>query len=487
MEPWYARAGAVLVSDNARFIAFAVFMVLVALMGGGSRADIQSLVILRPAAILFLAYALFCITAAQIRQVKVPLLIVGGLMLLALLQLMPLPAVIWTNLPHREPIAEASALTEIGDVFRPLSLDPNRTWNAFFALFVPLSAICLAAIQAEGQRQRIVPLLLSVGLLSAAFGFLQAIGGEGLKLYEVTHRGYPTGLFANKNHHAVLLLWSILAACWIAARADSRGNRGNTALGGAIALIVIAFTSLILTGSRAGLLLSLPVLALCGWLLLRTEIMTRFLKQQGRRARLVLGGAAALVLAPLVLVFSLLATSGRVTAVHRLFEKEVTEELRWTHLQMFVQMAEDFMPLGSGFGSFESVFRLYEPAETLSTRYMNQAHNEPMQLIIEGGLPALAILALALLWIGRACWQLWSSRTKGARAMAAFFAGSIALWLAASLVDYPLRTPLAAMLVATLTAQLSFLSTSSRLGLPDKTGAKKDHPNLTPAMIKGRD
>ena len=51
-----------------------------------------------------------------------------------------------------------------------------------------------------------------------------------------------------------------------------------------------------------------------------------------------------------------------------------------------------FLPFGAGFGTFDPVYRRFEPDALLSTIYLNQAHNEPMQLAMEGGIPALALL-----------------------------------------------------------------------------------------------
>lgn len=455
---WYGKLGGTLVSPRARFAVLVGFVLLVAFTGGGSRPDIQSLLILRPASILAATYALFAMTADQFRETRGPLLIVLSLMLLALLQLVPLPASVWTTLPNRDIVADASALIGLDGLARPISLDPDRTWNTFFALFVPLGAMSLAAVQAPGRRRLIVPLLIGIGLLSAILGFLQAIGGSGLHLYRITHSAFPVGFFANKNHQSVMLLWVMLAASWFATTVDPHRRSANGAVGGALGIILVLFPLLVLTGSRAGLLLSLPALLLIAWLLLRAPAMRDVLRKAGRKARLVVGAVLGVLFLPLLLVFGVLAASNRMTALSRLFTAEAVEDVRWLYLPVFERMALDFMPIGSGFGSFEKAFNLYEPSDLLDSRYMNQAHNDLMQFAIEGGLPALAILIVALLWLVHALWRVWSAGGSSGRNLAVFCGGSIFLWLAASLVDYPLRTPLAAMLVATLTAWLSMLS-----------------------------
>lgn len=383
-------------------------------------------------------------------------------MVLALLQLIPLPAELWSALPHGDLIERASTLAGIGVQARQLSLDPGRTWNALFALFVPLTAVCLTAIQASAYRRRVVVALCAVALLSAMFGLLQAVGSEKLHLYAITHEGFPVGLFANKNHQAVMLLWLMLAASWLAASADPK-RYSPLATGGATATILVLFPLVTLTGSRAGLALCGPVLILCGWLLLRAPATKIVLQRTGaKKKKLLIGGAATALAVPLVFVFGMLLASTRQTALSRLFSGDAADDLRWSILPVTLRMARDFLPFGSGFGSFEKAFNLYEPSGMLMSHYVNEAHDDLLQIVIEGGLPALTILLAALIWLVRKIWRLSRSSRPGMRSLAIFYGGSMFLWLAASLVDYPLRTPLASMLIATLTAWVSLPSVRSR-------------------------
>jgi O-antigen ligase len=451
-----------LASEKTRFAALACFMGLVALTGGSSRPDVQSLLLLRPAVVLFCTYALLVATKGQLREVRAPLAIVLATMALALLQLVPLPVALWSALPHSDLITRASTLVGIEAQARPLSLDPGRTWNTLFALFVPLTAVCLTAIQAPAHRRRVVVALCAMALLSATFGLLQAVGSEKLHLYKVTHEGFPVGLFANKNHQAMLLLWLMLAASWLAASAAPEQHSPLVASSGATAMILVLFPLLILTGSRAGLALCGPALILCGWLLLQAPATKIVLRRAGAKKKLLIGGAATALVVPLVFVFGMLLASSRQTALSRLFSSDAADDLRWSILPVALRMARDFLPFGSGFGSFEKAFNLYEPSGMLMSHYVNEAHNDLVQIVVEGGLPALAILLVALIWLVRTIWRLgWSSR-RGRRTLAIFYGGSMFLWLAASLIDYPLRTPLAAMLIATLTAWASLPSVRDR-------------------------
>ena len=63
---------------------------------------------------------------------------------------------------------------------------------------------------------------------------------------------------------------------------------------------------------------------------------------------------------------------------------------------------------------------------------------------------ALALLALFQLWWMRAAWRIvrWPARASRRRALAIAALTATAVLMASSLVDYPLRTPLAAMVFA---------------------------------------
>jgi O-antigen ligase len=111
--------------------------------------------------------------------------------------------------------------------------------------------------------------------------------------------------------------------------------------------------------------------------------------------------------------------------------------------------ARVFLPLGSGFGTFDPAFRRFEPDSLLSTIYFNQAHNEPVQLAIEGGLPVLLLLLFFLVWWSRAALSaVRSSHSASKRPLSRAMAAVTVILLLSSLVDYPLRTPLLSGLFA---------------------------------------
>ena len=114
-------------------------------------------------------------------------------------------------------------------------------------------------------------------------------------------------------------------------------------------------------------------------------------------------------------------------------------------------MAVAFQPFGAGFGSFESVYLGFEPFDLLRSTYLNAAHNDLAQIIIEGGMGAIALLVVFFWWWVRTTFVIWSTRSSSQIALLGRAATlATGFLLLASLFDYPLRTPLLACFFAVL-------------------------------------
>ena len=111
---------------------------------------------------------------------------------------------------------------------------------------------------------------------------------------------------------------------------------------------------------------------------------------------------------------------------------------RSTFFPNTVRAALDYLPLGSGVGSFTSVYPLYENQAIITNTYANHAHSDLLELFLETGLPGLVLLALFLIWWTHRALVIWRSEEVDQFARAATIAS--AAILAHSLVDYPLRT-----------------------------------------------
>jgi O-antigen ligase len=198
------------------------------------------------------------------------------------------------------------------------------------------------------------------------------------------------------------------------------------------ALMVFFVPVILLNGSRNGLLLA-PIALIVGTLFLQRSRRGDALRWKMIMA--VIGGA--IVAAGASIYFS------RALAFERLMSSDLGSEGRVRVLRPGWQMVQDFFPFGTGIGTFDPLYRRYEPFAALSTRYMNEAHNDLLQLAIEAGLFGLLLLAAYVGWWGVNLARAWQTRrepqgSKEFRWLGAFVTGIL---LIASLTEYPLRTP----------------------------------------------
>jgi O-antigen ligase len=307
-------------------------------------------------------------------------------------QLVPLPPSWWTALPGREAIARLDAAVGLEGAWRPLTLSPMKTGNALASLLVPFAVLVLFCQLGERRRRHILVLVLVIAVTSAMTGVLQLLagGGSGLYLYAVTHEGGAVGLFANRNHHAAFLAAAMLVALHLAVDRDRPGRDVVSLL--FLASAVLLFAGILGNVSRGGLLCGAVALVYAPLILRRRARAASGADRPRRGAWLV----PALFALPAIGVFMLFAFSQRSPVLNRLLADGALEDMRARVLPTVLAMARDLQPWGAGYGAFEYAYRMREPAELMLPRYLNNAHNDWLQFVIEGGVAGAAILASAV-------------------------------------------------------------------------------------------
>ena len=470
-------------------LALLTLLLLAFALGGSARADVPQLLILRPAAVLALGFALATVSRRHVAGFGAPVALALAAVLLPALQLLPLPPEVWRSLPGRALVAEVDAAAGLGSIWRPLSMTPPETLNALLAGLVPLAVLLLAIQLPSEQQARLVLVALALGGLSALTGFLQLLGDpQGpLYLFEVINNGSAVGLFANRNHQAVLLACMIplaFAAAGLSRRGSASAAQGR-GQGGArpshrpsqgqayqprrrIAwpmLLALAATAMLvplilITGSRSGLLmgtlalLSLPLVLPQGTL------------RRGAVSRGAWLGVAALLAAGLALAAIWL---DRDLALDRLLQATPFEDLRLRILPTLLELAREQWLWGTGLGSFERVYQVREPAALLLPVYVNHAHNDWLELVITGGLPAVVLVVMGLgALVARLPALVGGREADALQPLRRAALISMVLLGLASISDYPLRTPALAALFA-LCALWLFMPRTS-LGSPAADG-----------------
>ena len=439
------------------WIAMVALGAIVAFLGGSSRPDAIQLIALRPLAALMLIPALILMTSERLAPAKTPLFLLLALAALMALQLLPLPPGIWQALPGRAEAAEFSRLAGLGDVWRPLSMAPDRTLNAVASLVVPIAGLLVA--MAAGFRSRtILTGVALLGVADAVIGILQVLGGGAgaLYFYAITNAGTPVGIFANQNHSGVFSALVLIVIAHLGTDKDGgfRGPGKRTVLGAVYVMVLVAA---LLSGSRAALILTLfAVLSslLMLWIAIgntRQSKRPKFLRNMPapRLSNIVVAAIFAAVAAAVAY-----ALTGEGEGAVAIADAETFEDLRFRIFPVLLSMLATYWLPGAGFGAFEETYHIYEPAELLSRYYINQAHNDWLQFLIEGGLLG-AIWLLAVLWYFAANLMRMARHPDVSAGRTLFWLCVVAVVMAASLVDYPLRTPVFQLALAWLAASFA--------------------------------
>lgn len=453
-------------AKRGRFVLYLVLLVLCLLGGGGSRDDILSLLYLQPAAVLLLAAMLAIPGCVDLRSVRAPLLLLGVLTLIVALQLVPLPPSVWMELPGHARFAEAAAAARVEQPWRPVSITPDQTLASLAGLAVPAAVLVGYATLAPAHRRALLPVLLAAIFAGTLLAIAQIVGGSDswAYLYRITNRGSAVGWFANRNHQAALLAATFpLLALW-AAQPEPNKQRLQSRLAMAAVFAIFLIPMILVTGSRAGLFLT--ILAAAGSYFAYRRRLTHVSPVVQRYSKRLLGALVALGVALGAAAILL----SRAMAWDRLIGEQQGEDVRLGNLPTYFQMVSDVFPVGSGFGSFEALYKVYEPLVELDRTYLNRAHNDLVELMITGSVPALILLLAGLWWVART--GVGAVRYGGHGVENGYArAGALVLcvFLVASLIDYPLRTGLGAAVFALAAAWLSDGSrTSSGLREPEE-------------------
>lgn len=419
---------------EASFVLMMVLLVAAWLGGGASRADVTGQVVVRTVAWVVLVSALLLCRRPQVDDIKPVAIILLAAILLVVLQLVPLPPAMWQVLPGRYPLIEAAEASGQPQPWRPWSMVPGATMNAASSLIVPFVALLLMASMSERARRWVLGALLGLIVASTILGVLQFSGaGFQNRLINDTP-GQVSGSFANRNHFALCLAIGCLLAPMWAFAGDRRSQwRGAVAFG-----LVLLFALMILaTGSRSGMVVGALAIGF-GMLLARRHLQRVF-----RRApRWALPAVVAAMVA-IILFFVLVSlAANRAESINRALTIDVGEDMRTRALPTVWAMLWTYFPVGTGFGSFDPLFRINEPFALLKLTYFNHAHNDFLEVVLDGGVAALILLVAALGWWGVTSWRVWRADAVAENALPRTGSVMLLLIFVASIADYPARTPM---------------------------------------------
>lgn len=358
-----------------------------------------------------------------------------AILAVVILQIIPLPPSVWTQLPLAQQIEKSLVVAESPVGWRSLSYDWLATILTGLTLIAPVAIFWSTTTLSEQRRLQMIYLIVGLAGMSVLLGLLQfSSGSDSLYFYKTTHDQFSTGFFSNRNHQADLTLVMMLFVS-VLYRKFRLAGRNREQIGKPrvvkldpwfllmILIQTVAALNIFATASRTGVALLVPVLILC------TIIVSGFNK-----------GVKPIVWGSLGIgaIFIALAMINPDMFIQSISRFEADDDLRFKIWPVAVDLVSLHFPFGSGLGTFVPIFGTVEPLEHLSERYVNHAHNDYIEIAMELGVAGMILLASFFTWLGGSALKV-AARNNGSGYDVAVF-GSIMVLLLHSLVDYSLRT-----------------------------------------------
>jgi O-antigen ligase len=320
-------------------------------------------------------------------------------------------------------------------------------YSALLALFF----LCVQSYRTRAHWRNFVWFLLSLGFAVSLFAILQHFTFNG-KLYwvrEIQYGGIPFGPYVNRNHFAGLV--ELLIPPGLAIQILGAERRDQLPLVTLFTLLPIG--ALFLSASRGGIISFVAEVAF-----LTILIVAR------RREKKVLG-AAALVLTLGVILVSWLGIGAALDRFATYKKLETSEGRRVEMLHDSLRIFQDHRILGTGLGTLQEVFPLYETA--YDGLVVNHSHNDYAEALAEtgviGGLCGLIFL-VSLFWMA---WKILN--VEGDPRSFAYHAGALVACLGLLVhagVDFNFHIPSNALIFLLQSA----LATSTFPALPLQRG-----------------
>ena len=299
-----------------------------------------------------------------------------------------------------------------------------------YAAYGMFAFVTTQTLRRSSQFEWVGKIVTAYGALLAAFAILQGIAPNG-KLYWIwplEQGGEIYGPYVNHNHYAGLMEMLTPFPLVLAATRFTDGNRKLVVM----AIAALMAGSIFLSGSRGGMLAVVVQVIALAFLLVRS-------RNSNWRQSLVLGGFLLLIVASMVWLGGN-ELSHRLASIHTETRTEITGGMRISIDRDCLRMFLKRPVFGWGLGTFATVYPGFR--SFYSTFFVNQAHNDYLQLLVETGLLGFGIGIWFLVLVFRqAARKLkdWTETSTGALTVAALL-GCIGI-LVHSLLDFNLQIP----------------------------------------------
>jgi O-antigen ligase len=310
-----------------------------------------------------------------------------------------------------------------------------------YAAYGMLVFVVIQTLRRSSQFELLAKIFMGYGAIVASFAVLQGLAPNG-KLYWIRpleQGGFIYGPYVNHNHYAGLMEMLMPFPLVLAATRFTDGNRKIVAAG----IAALMAGSIFLSGSRGGMAAFVVQMIVLSVFLVR--------KRDGSwKPPLMLGGFLAVVIVFLVWMGGNELTQ-RLISIHSEAREEINGGVRLSIDRDCFRMLLKKPFFGWGLGTFPTVYPQFRSFYT--TFFVNEAHNDYLQLLVETGLAGFSIAVWFVVLVFRGAsgkLKNWNETASGAMTMAALL-GCVGI-LMHSFLDFNLQIPANAALFYVLCA-----------------------------------
>ncbi len=364
----------------------------------------------------------------SMQPLQVPLL---GLLFISLVHLLPLGGS--GDIEGLLPIPASGAISQ--DPFA------TRFFLSKLAVYVVFFAACLNFVNSEDRIKKVVVIVIIFGSLIAFFGILLRLANpDGIYGLRETPQAVPFGPFVNQHHFAALMQMTsgvtlgLLFGDWI-----KRDKKILLVIG-----FVLMSVAAILTSSRGGLLGLVSVVAFVVLFNVVSGRWSRIRRSTFSNAKLGRNVATAAAGAALVLVIIgvVLFVGGGESLMRGIGATQPGADFSSGRTHFWSIALKLFLEnpvIGVGFEAFGVAYTRHDTWTGMFR--VEQAHNEYLQVLAEGGILGFACLGAFIYLLFRKSLRAIADGTGIAREAAiGALAGCFGI-LIHSFFDFPLRTP----------------------------------------------
>ncbi|MDI1242943.1 MAG: O-antigen ligase family protein [bacterium] len=350
--------------------------------------------------------------------IQLPLL---GLLLLGLVQLLPL--------------GDAGIQPGVLSVSPSNALSIDPFWTRIFLVrlvgYTIFFAAALTFIDTEGRYRRALTVILIFGGVIAFIGVLQKLTSPDAIYGVRKHTGaIPFGPYINSHHFASLMvLISGMAIAHLLGSGISKQIKLLVAISAAVMAIAVPFTS-----SRGGVIAYIAMLSVA--------VLAWFYRGKEKEARSwapILAGGSGLAL---IVVGSIVYLGGEASLLRGFGVQNATDDISSGRFHFWSVAWQIFLAnpiLGTGFDSFAMAFTKFDTQSGMFR--VEQAHNDYLQMLSDGGIPAFLItISFIILLVRKALKRIREESDDLVRTtVIGGLAGCVGIFVH-SIFDFPLRT-----------------------------------------------